>query len=259
MGMVFHLVSRCVMEVKGPDAANFLQNIFTNDIAALSDDKPLQYSLLLSPQGQVLHEVFVLRQSNDVYLVDIWQARKADILRRLQIFRLRAKVDIIDTDIKVYAGRIISGADDPRSNLLGKRFYTKETLSADNESGYHDFCILNGVATPQAIRFEKDFTHDLGLDKLNAIAWSKGCFIGQEVAARVEHRGLAKKGLFTVSATQNIPCDGVITLDDGSEVGEIRDISSDRLHALAVIKKIALQNSTVLKVSGVEITLKNQF
>ncbi len=257
---VFHLSSRSVIEVKGPEASVFLQNVFTNDIDTLSDEKPLQYSLLLSPQGQILHEVFILRRDPETFWVDIWAPRKADLVRRLTMFRLRAKVDINNTEIKVYAGNIENGIDDPRVNngILGKRYYKAQEIAAEPEAGYHDLCISNGIATAQAIRFEKDFTHDLGLQKLNAVAWDKGCFIGQEVAARVEHRGLAKKELRVVSGNSALIL-GPITVPEGAEVGEIRDIASDGKHALAVIKKIALENSDLLGVDAVKILVKRSF
>lgn len=244
--------------MKGPDAASFLQNIFTNDIDKLSEAAPLQYSLLLSPQGQVLQEIFILRRSSDAYFIDVWQDRKADLVRRLQMFRLRAKVDITDTNIKVYAGQQAEGFDDPRAKTLGMRLYSEEARSAQPDTAYKDFCILQGIATPAAIRFEKDFTHDLGLQKLNAIAWDKGCFIGQEVAARVEHRGLAKKELCVVEGSDVLQA-GPITLADGAEVGELRDITSDGRQGLAIIKKIAMENSDLLGIGGVKIAVLSSF
>ena len=243
----FHLASRQILRVQGPDAAEFLQNIFTNDVRRLTAEAPLQYSLLLTPQGQVLHDVFILRQGEDDYAVDVAAARKADILRRLMMFKLRAKVDVAeDTTLQVYAAPQ-GGLPDPRApEHLPHRLYTGERLPAEDEAGYDDLCIALGIPPSAAMRFEKDFVHDLGLQKLQAIAWDKGCFIGQEVAARVEHRGLAKKGLYVVQG-QNLSAEQPITDGQGHDAGEMRLVASHSRQGLAVLKKHVLEAGNGLR------------
>lgn len=256
--MLYHLQSRYVFKVSGADAAEFLQNTLTNDIRLITADTPIQYNLLLSPQGQVLHEMFVLRVSDGEYLLDTHEPRQADLLRRLTLFKLRAQVSIAATPaMQVYAipkgMPPFDGAyNDPRSHALGQRLYTQSQPAGliSPESGYLDDCIAMTVPVANAIRFEKDFVHDLGLQNFHAIAWNKGCFIGQEVAARVEHRGLAKKALFTVSAQHIDMAQPAIVLADGSEVGEVRLANRAGTQALAVIKKIAIEAGEPLLHAG---------
>ena len=192
-----HLKSRSILHVQGEDAQSFLQNIFTNDMNKVADGV-LQYTLLLTPQGMVLHDVFVFRYA-DGFTIDVQSTRQEDLLRRLNMFKLRAKVTISVTDLMVYA-QSNSGMQDPRYQQLGTRLYSNEIIPALDEVAYDDFCLSLGVPNgEQNIRYGKDFSHDVNLDKLNAFSWNKGCFIGQEVAARVENRGLVKRRLVITS------------------------------------------------------------
>lgn len=235
--MMHKLASRAAIAVTGPDAAEFLQNILTNDIRRLSADAPLQYNLLLSPQGQILHDVFVWRRGDDDFLLDVHAPRKADMLRRLALFKLRAKVAVEDLPaMGVYAG---AGLADPRHAQLPPRLYTPDAVEAAAEGGYDDLCVALGVPAASAIRHEKDYVHDLGLERLNAIAWDKGCFIGQEVAARVEHRGLSKKALCHV-AGEGLQAMAPVLTAEGGEAGEVRQVSADGRAGLAIIKKMAM-------------------
>lgn len=266
--MIYQLQSRFVFRVHGPDAADFLQNTLTNDIRKITADQPIQYNLLLSPQGQVLHEMFVVRQGDGDYLIDTHEPRQADLMRRLMLFKLRAQANITPMpSVQVYAipkGEAAphGSLDDPRSRKLGQRFYATDGQAPSGlihpEEGYIDDCIDMTVPVAGAIRFEKDFVHDLGLQNFNAIAWDKGCFIGQEVAARVEHRGLAKKGLFTVTAPQITMASPSIALQNGMEAGEIRLADRSGTRALAVIKKIAVEAGETLLHAGFALALPQE-
>ena len=266
--MIYQLQSRFVFRVHGPDAAEFLQNTLTNDIRKIIADHPAQYNLLLAPQGPVLHEMFVIRQDDNDFLIDTYEPRQADLMRRLMLFKLRAKADITPMpSVQVYAVPQGESAphgalDDPRTAKLGKRVYAIDGQAPSGlihpEAAYLDDCIDMTVPAASAIRFEKDFVHDLGLQNFNAIAWDKGCFIGQEVAARVEHRGLAKKGLFTVTASRIDMANPSITLQNGMEVGEIRLADRSGTRGLAVIKKIAVEAQETLLHAGFALTLAQE-
>lgn len=212
--------SRCVLRVSGVDAQSFLQNIFTNDIRRVAAGV-LQYNLLLTPQGKVLHDVFIFMQDN-AYFIDVETARRDDLLKRFAIFKLRAKVDIEKTSLSVFSSS--EGFGDPRYKKLGQRLYA-EDKEAGEEGVYDDFLINLGIPNgSKTIHYEKDFAHELNLDALNAIAWDKGCFIGQEVVARVYNRGLAKKRLLIIKG-QNLKPDG-----------DIRQVNSTADIALAVLR-----------------------
>jgi folate-binding protein YgfZ len=216
------LDDRSILRVSGEDAEAFLQNVFTNDIRKTRPDT-LQYSLLLTPQGQVLHDVFVFKDEGGFY-IDVETARKDDLLKRLGIFRLRAKVAIEEAPLFVgfsmYAGEGDFSFSDPRYAALGHRLYSRKEMPSGDSAIYNDLCIRFGVPNGgAAIRHGKDFAHEVNLDHLNAFAWDKGCFIGQEVAARVHHRGLAKRRLMIVHGENLIHGEDIRQVDSSGRKG----------------------------------------
>lgn len=197
------LEDRAVVRVTGEDAQSFLQGIFTNDVKKLSGEN-LQYTLLLTPQGQVLQDVFLFLRDN-AYFIDVEKSMLDDLLRRMTMYRLRSKVSWEMTDLSVVSCQDNDGSAfaDPRYADLGFRKYTNpvEGQYVFGADDYAEFCLSQGVPNgTRTIRCGKDFAHDVNLDCLGAFSWNKGCFIGQEVAARVENRGLVKKRLMILDA-----------------------------------------------------------
>ncbi len=249
---VFRLDERCALKVSGADAESFLQNIVTQDVAEFKDGE-LRYGCLLTPQGRFLHDFFIFRDGGDFYL-EAEAARKDDLIRRLKMFKLRAKVDIAETDIKVYAGAAIADAKrsfaDPRLPELGYRSYLEKEMAALPSAGYRDRRIACGVAEGGLeIKPEGDTLADVNLDRLNAVSWKKGCFVGQEVTARMKNRGLVKKRLAAVSG-KNLAAGAALTQNEHA-VGEIRAVSSERGRGLAVLKLAAVaETAPILQADG---------
>ncbi len=130
---------------------------------------------------------------------------------------------------------------DPRLNELGHRIYSKEKQEAASPEHYRDFCISLGVPSVHAMKTGKDFLADLNLDHLNAVSFDKGCFIGQELAARMHHRGLAKKRLLLVEGEGLKAADKLFQND--VEKGEIREAVGGR--ALALLRLDVLQQPEI--------------
>ncbi len=228
-----HLDNRSLLRVGGEDAETFLQNIFTNDLRHVQDG--LQYNLLLTPQGMILHDVFVFRRDG-AFFIDVETPQLADLTKRLTMFRLRAKVELSAASLKTYSCVSAEGGGyaDPRDSKLGFRFYTDEMLPADVATVYEDQMIALGIPNGlKTIRYGKDFSHEINLDHLNAISWTKGCFIGQEVAARVYNRGLAKKRLVILSGS------------DLKAEGDVRQVNSTGTQGLAVLRLDDLPQNAV--------------
>ena len=220
-----------MIRVAGPDAEKFLQDIITNDMRRLTDGG-LLYACLLTPQGQYLHDFFIFKDG-DSFVVDTEAARTDDLLRRMNIFKLRAKVEFSETDLKVYSSP--DGKRDPRHPTLDGRHYTVETLDAYEVYVYHVLCIALGIPCGSlAIRSEKETMSEVNLDLLNAVACDKGCFIGQEVAARMHNKSIAKRRLFILIG-ENLAF-GAKLMHGDIEAGEVRQSSHDGATALAVIK-----------------------
>lgn len=253
MADLSHLASRAVIKVSGPDARDFLQNIVTQDIAKLEPSR-LVYACLLAPQGRFLHDLFIFLD-NDAYFVDCEAARQEDLLRRLMIFKLRSKVVIEKAEaFFVYnsAAQLEGGYSfkDPRLEGLGWRSYATTSVTAEPESFYKDKRIHLGVAEGGAeIRPDVDVVADANLEHLHAIAWDKGCFVGQEVTARMNYRGLAKKRMTIVSGSGLV--EGASLTQDGHAVGEIRAVNAAGTEGLALVKLAALERPLMMSNTAV--------
>lgn len=234
------LTDRRLISVVGPDAMDFLQNVMTADMRQLNADNML-YGLLLSPQGQFLHDFFVSRQPalEDGFLIDIFAVRLDDFMSRLKVFKLRARVELRvleEENVRVYA-HPVQGLRDPRAGALGYRLYSADRPpeTGVTAEGYIALCTRHGVPDTPALLPQKDFVSDMNLDLLGAISWDKGCYIGQEVTARMHYKGLAKKRLMIVEGKDM--AQGDMIFSGGRVVGEIRQSNPlDIGQALAIVR-----------------------
>lgn len=195
------LKNRGLIHLEGADRHEFLQGLTTNDIEKLKADKPL-YACLLTPQGKFLHDFFVI-EGKDFILLDCEGGERAqDLFKRLNLYRLRKNVQIsVEENNDVYAvfGAPI-GMPDPRDPEMGNRTFDKPDLE---EKPFEDWDYNRiSLTIPDGSRDlipEKSTMDEANMDQLNAIDYDKGCYIGQELTARMHYRGLGKKKLQTVS------------------------------------------------------------
>ena len=255
-----YLSDRRLIRVSGADAESFLQNIMSNDLAKTNNG--LVYSLLLTPQGMFLHDFFVLQDmfhNDGGYLLDMHSTQVDAFLQRMVMFKLRAKVTLEPLPVEaafVYS-HASEGLQDPRLANMGRRVYTQSpmTTAETDVNVYHNARIRAGVPDGSlTMKQQKDFPADMNLDHLHALGWEKGCFIGQEVVARMYHRGLAKKRLAIVTG-QGLQA-GDILSPAGRSVGEIRDVNSAKTHGLALVRLDAVADPSQ-KLSVSEGTLVN--
>ncbi len=193
------LKNRGLIRIEGKDAHDFLQSLITNDMHNLGVDNIL-YACLLTPQGKFLFDFFV-HKSEDAYLLDCeGGARAQDLYKRLSMYRLRADVQISAEDnIAVYAcfGPNAPGLPDPRHTDLGKRSFQKPDHCAERPFEEWDKRRI-ALEIPDGSRdlvINKSTMDEAHMDQINAISYDKGCYIGQELTARMHYRGLGKKHL----------------------------------------------------------------
>lgn len=270
----FHLpAERGIISLTGEDRQSFLQGLVSNDTTKVAADRAI-YATLLTAQGRFLFDLFIAGLG-DRYLVDCAADRRADLVKRLSMYRLRAKVAIADADsewrvallfgagaakavgLDPAPGRAVGFAGgiayvDPRLPELGVRLtLPRETaiealhrLGAAEDAagtGYHAMRTVLGV--PDATRDlvpEKSILLENGLDELNAIDWQKGCYMGQELTARTRYRGLVRKRLLPVRITGPVPAPGAPLLLGGQEMGELRSTTQDGARGLAMVRLEAL-------------------
>jgi len=263
---IYSLDDRALLRVTGEEASAFLQNLVTCDVRDVSAER-MRYGCLLTPQGQFLHEFFILPDDTGGYFMDCDRAGRDELLRRLNTYKLRARVNIAAAEEwRVYAAarsvvlegkkhflQLVSPASrtdkdyrvypDPRLKELGHRIYTKETLNAGEAAGYDDFCITLGVPPARAMKPSKDYISALNLDLLEAVSFDKGCFVGQEVTARMEHRALVKKRLLIVEGAGLKAGDMLVQGD--AELGGIRAVNASGRQGLGILKLAVLENPDI--------------
>jgi tRNA-modifying protein YgfZ len=196
------LEDRGVVRVNGADARGFLQGLVTCDMDKVSDHS-LSYGALLTPQGKILFDFLVSEREGDFWL-DTPRALAADLAKRLNFYKLRAKITIEDASaahaIAAHWGEVQEGLKDPRHPDLGTREVVGPGAVQGDAQAYEAHRIALGV--PQGgldFAYGETFPHDADLDLLHGVDFRKGCYVGQEVVSRVEHRGTARKRILPVT------------------------------------------------------------
>lgn len=242
------LDDRAILAVSGPDARDFLQGLITQDIHALAPGRGL-YAALLSPQGKILFD-FLLAEGDGAILIDVAAGQRDALLRRLTMYRLRAKVEIQARDqlgvymnlaghpqnrATPYSDRAVTFAD-PRLAALGVRSIGARAEMPAQLAGpahYHQNRLALGVPESADFGQEKVFALDAGLEELHGVSFTKGCYIGQELTSRMKHRATTRKRILTVTGQGPLPATGTLTRG-GSEIGEI--LSSHGTTAFALVR-----------------------
>jgi tRNA-modifying protein YgfZ len=246
------LPDRGVVSVTGADARTFLDNMITNDMALVQEGRAL-FTGLLSPQGKVLFDFFVVPVEGG-YLLDVAREKSADLAKRLAMYKLRAAVVIADqsADGVVFARW---GADphsfaqasfiDTRASGLGLRVYSTPSHRIDDAKAtngfdatpadYHAHRIAMGVPEGgQDFAYGEVFPHEALMDQLNGVSFTKGCYVGQEIVSRMEHRGTARKRFVRVTSSAPLPPRGTDVLAGEVAIGLMG--SSDGLNGLALLR-----------------------
>jgi folate-binding protein YgfZ len=210
--------ARTVIRVSGKETRTFLQGLVTNDVNKL--DKGLVYAALLTPQGKYLADFFLVPEADDV-LIDVATPLAAGLIQRLSMYKLRADVALTQTDITVSRGLgdAPEGAfADPRTDALGWRAYDGR---ADGEQGNWDALRVAHCVPESGIELTQDsYILEAGFERLNGVDFKKGCYVGQEVTARMKHKTELRKGLARVTIDGEAPA-GTVIEADGKDVGTL--------------------------------------
>ncbi len=214
------LPNRGLIHIEGEDRVSFLQGLISNDVAKAAPDNII-YACLLTPQGKFLHDFFIHAGDGFLLLDCEGGARAQDLYDRLIKFRLRAKVKIsVEETHPVFSILSHPGPDpgsmdpdfrqdakmDPRDSRLGYRTFQKPALE---EKPFAEWDRLRiSLTVPDGSRdlqLERATLLESHIDKLNGVDWNKGCYMGQELTARMHYRGLAKKHIYSVKIDGNAP------------------------------------------------------
>ncbi len=260
---VARLEDRAVLAISGPEARPFLQGLITNDIEAVAPGKAI-YAALLTPQGKILFD-FLIAEGDGALLIDCAAASRDALARRLSLYRLRAKVTIEPRDqlavLAAWDGDAIKYAiafPDPRLAALGTRAIGASAEMPANAlpaASYHRHRLALGVPESSDFGSDRMFALDADLDELHAVAFDKGCYVGQELTARMKHRGTARKRLVPIAATGTLPGHDTPVTAGGRDVGEIAAVHGAQGFALIRLDRLAEAGDAPLTTGGIAVTI----
>ena len=220
---------RTILQLRGPDTRDFLQGLVTNDVSKV--DQGLVYAAMLTPQGKYLADFFLLSHGEDV-LLDVHNSLGDMLAQRLSMYKLRADVAISQSELHLHCGQgsvPADGYEDPRSSSLGWRAYRDAPQDPDNLD-WAAIRVANIIPETGAELHPDTFILEAGFERLSGVDFRKGCYVGQEVTARMKHKTELRKGLARVRLS--VPVDaGTEVTSDGKIVG--------RLHTVAACDAIA--------------------
>ncbi|MGJ8629013.1 MAG: YgfZ/GcvT domain-containing protein [Sulfitobacter sp.] len=226
------MTQRRILRLTGNDTLDFLQGLVTNDIKKLSAG-PI-YAAILTPQGKLITDFF-LAKDDDAVLLDVADSQGDMLVQRLTMYKLRASVDIAATDLHLHRGLGEVPADgylDPRHSAMGWRAYR---ATPQPETGIDWDALRVAHLIPETgIELTPDtFILEVGFERLNGVDFRKGCYVGQEVTARMKHKTELRKGLAQVKINGEAAVGSEITAGD-KPAGMLFTQSGN--HALAYLR-----------------------
>ena len=242
------LDDRAIVRVTGPEAETFLQNIITADMASLAA-AGIAYGGLLTPQGKILFDFLIhdRPQGDDdghAFLFDLPADQAEGFIKRLGFYRLRAKVDIAPAEnLAVFAAwpdgeeAPADARPDPRLAALGRRWIAEPGSVETNATGNDWHAHRIGLTVPESgvdFVLGEAFPYDAAMDALNGVAFAKGCYIGQEVVSRMQHRGTARRRIVALAADGYLPEPGADITIDGRPIGRLG--SSDGQNGIGLVR-----------------------
>ncbi len=250
-----HLTDRGVVRVGGPEARGFLQGLVTGNVLTLEPGEA-RWAALLSPQGKILFDFLMSaeRETNgpEEILLDVKRDMTADLVKRLTMYKLRAKVEISDESaslgvIALYGGAPGEGARDSRHSALGTRLILPvarieaQMLTFGGDAGLSDYAahrIVLGVPEGGVdFAYGDAFPHEADMDQLNGVDFKKGCFIGQEVVARMQYRGTTRNRVLKVALEGAAPPPGATVMAGQTRIGVMGSSAGARGLALLRIDR----------------------
>lgn len=222
--MIQILSDRSVIKVSGQDSLAFLQSLLTNDI----NKKSYSYNYFLTNQGRYLCDLFVYKNDDKEFFLDITTESKASFMAKLAMYKLRSSVEISDVSNEMcilyskhqISDNVVYSLQDPRYSKLSFRSLAsinKMPTGLENSPDlylvdkYKYFIIDGGID----LKYEKSIPIEFGAIELNAIDFDKGCYIGQEVISRTKYLGEIRKKIFGLQAIDGI---NIAPLVKGDEI-----------------------------------------
>ncbi len=250
--------TRAVLQVKGDDARGFLQGLVSNDMGKVVPGRGI-FAALLTPQGKIITDFFVAAHDG-TFLIDVSKERAADLLRRLTLYRLRAKIAISDLS-STHASALAMGElpappegveifPDPRDAALGQRLMGPRAALLHlvaaapplDLAAHERLRITRHVPASGDLEPERFFLLDVNFEETHGVDFRKGCYVGQEVTSRMKHRASTRKRLVAIlghgHGHAQTPPPGTPVMAADHAIGELRSaaITASGYVALAQLR-----------------------
>ncbi|MGH6663424.1 MAG: YgfZ/GcvT domain-containing protein [Pseudolabrys sp.] len=269
------LPERGVVKVAGDDARGFLNGLLTNDMAKVAPGSAC-YAGLLTPQGKIIAD-FIVAEVNPAeghgFFLDCPKALAGTLVEKLNFYRLRAKVMIEDLSevlgvMASWPGAALSeyglSYADPRLPALGARTMLPPHLAAEaaadlgatltDAEAYETHRIALGVPRGGIdFAYGGTFPHEADMDQLAGVDFDKGCYVGQEVVSRVEHRANARSRVVPIGYDEFSPSPGIPVMAGEKQVGTLGSTAKGRGLALLRLDRVAdaIAAGTALEAGGI--------
>ncbi|MGB0854053.1 MAG: YgfZ/GcvT domain-containing protein [Pikeienuella sp.] len=221
--------SRAVLRITGKDARPLLQDLVTNNLDRVTPTA-LVYAALLTPQGKFLFDFFITEDAEGALLFDVAADRAPALAQRLSMYRLRREMDISPTTLAV---SLIWGGEtppdgalpDPRCAAMGWRLYGDPVEATSDRAAYDALRVAHLVPdTGTELLTDETYILEAGFERLNGVDFRKGCYVGQEVTARMKHKTVLKKGIARVSV-EGAASAGTAIEVNGKPAGQLHTVA----------------------------------
>lgn len=226
------MTTRRILQLKGSDVTDFLQGLVTNDVTGI--DSGLVYAAMLTPQGKFIADFFLSKNSHGV-LLDVAESHADMLTTRLSMYKLRADVTIEATPLFMHRGVgpvPTDGFPDPRHPEMGWRAY-RDAPPEDDTIDWTARRVDLGIPETGIELTPDTFILEVGFENLSGVDFRKGCYVGQEVTARMKHKTVLRKGLAKVHVDGPAE-EGTEITSNGKPVGTL--LSRSGAHALAYLR-----------------------
>ena len=239
------------ISIEGEDSTEFLQNLITNDINKCVKEKFL-YSCLLTPQGKFFSDFFIFKKDKK-YIIETHSFFHGKLLKKLSLYKLRSKV-LIKEMTNLYSFSVFGNLEkkdntiiyntDPRNKNIGNKLIHQiknpkilDDFIEINEKKYHKILIQNLVPLSHYdLEENKSLLLENNFENLNSISWDKGCYVGQEITARMKYRALLKKKIYSLVVKKGSPKIEQYIKDHENTYGKIISIENDSILAMLKIE-----------------------
>jgi folate-binding protein YgfZ len=255
------LRDRQLLRVTGADAESFLQNLITTDISSLGTDDA-RPGALLTPQGKILFDFMIWRDGAG-FVLETDAEQREGLLKRLTMYRLRAVVELSVDEIEgvtvSWGEDALEGKEDSRFAEAGIRLLRRVGQHGEGaEALYAALRIECGIAVSGTdFALSDAFPHDVLMDFNGGLSFRKGCYVGQEVVSRMQHRGTARRRVVIVKGETALPPTGAEISAGGKPIGTLGSVVRNQGLAIVRIDRAgeAMATNTPILVGDVKAAL----